>query len=171
MWPLTRIQWTGPNGQTLACGFKSLKDPNTFDIVLGNKKLESMWPSRAYSGLARQPRHRHCCVTADSAHLVRDEARAGERGDIERDTGLLLVRDEVKYLARDLLLDTVKVMGKGDGHGHWPGTRSHSGTFSMSTRIVIDAFLYRQGWGFKMLDPPQLGRTDVKSIVRIGRSL
>ena len=39
-------------------------------------------------------------MTPDSAHLVRDEARAaaGERGDIERDMDglLLLVRGEVK---------------------------------------------------------------------------
>ena len=51
-----------------------------------SRKLKTVWPSRAYSGLAR---HRHCCVTADSGQLVRDEearARVGERVDIEKDT-------------------------------------------------------------------------------------
>ena len=81
-----------------------------------------MWPSRAYSGLARR-RHRHCYVTPDdSAHLVRDEARvAGER------VILLLVRDEVKYLcswARSKSWEKAMVMDIGQGHanaqGHFP---------------------------------------------------
>ena len=83
-----------------------------------------MWPSRAYSGLARQPRHRHCCVTPDSAHLVRDEARvAGER--VILNDGLL-VRDEVKYLCswtRSKSWEKAMVMDVGQGHAHAQGHR------------------------------------------------
>ena len=76
---------------------------------------------------------RHCCcVTPDSAHLVRDEARAaaGERGDIERDMDrlLLLVRGEVKgetcSWTRSKSWEHRMVMDIGQGHvyaqGHCP---------------------------------------------------
>ena len=62
------------------------KSPNPPEKNPRRRNLEAVWPSRAYSGLAR---HRHCCVTLDSGQLVRDEearARVGERVDIEKDT-------------------------------------------------------------------------------------